>query len=144
MFKDAASARDVQQDATPDDAVLERLDRVGRRAGRRHSFRRNAVVHQAFVGDVAEGVDVTVSVVVIIGAHEVLRELQRARRGVDTGVHRHAVNRRLGIVGGGLGVEPQAQRDADAFADTRGGCGHELRPQMIHRAALVSVAPATP
>ena len=69
-------AGDVEQDASGDQAVREDLDRIGLGASGSHSPGRSPVVQGALVDDVAERVDVRVAVVVVIGAHEVLREPQ--------------------------------------------------------------------
>jgi hypothetical protein len=73
---------DIEQDASGNQAVREDLDRIGSGAFRRHGRGRNSVVQRAVVDDVAECVDVRVAVVVVIGAHEVLREQQLPRLGV--------------------------------------------------------------
>jgi hypothetical protein len=53
-----AQAGDVEQDSATDEAVLEHLDRVGRRPASRHRVGRGAVVERPLVGEVAERVDV--------------------------------------------------------------------------------------
>jgi hypothetical protein len=95
----AAHARDVEEDAAADESVGEDVDRVDRRSPLGHRPLRPGVVEDAVVGDVAERVDVGVAVVVVVDAHEVLREAHRPRADVAVGQHRHRVHGRLRAVG---------------------------------------------
>jgi hypothetical protein len=97
---------DVEQDTPGNQTGREEVDGVGGRALGRHGRGRGSVVERAVVDDVAEGVDVRVAVVVVVGAHEVLRELQPFDAAVTGG--RHVVHRGLGVVLGGLRVHRQA------------------------------------
>ena len=54
----SAETGDVEQDASPDQAVCEHLDRIDRRASGSHGVVRRAVVQESLVGDMAERVDV--------------------------------------------------------------------------------------
>ena len=70
----ASPARHVEQHAAADETVLEDVDRAGVRAlrgDRRVGF---SVVEEAVEGDVAEGIDVAVSLVVVVDADVVLGE----------------------------------------------------------------------
>src|SRR5262245_40092899 len=63
----SAETRDVEQDASPDQAVREDLDRTARCASGRHGTGRTPVVEQPLVRDVAERVDMRVAVMVVVG-----------------------------------------------------------------------------
>ena len=73
----------VEQHAAADQAVLDDLDRVDRRALRGDGGARLAVVEGAVEGDVAERVDMAVAVVVIVDADVVLGEAERSGPDVD-------------------------------------------------------------
>jgi hypothetical protein len=68
----SARSRDVEQDPAPDQPVLQRLDRLDGRAGGRDRVGGPAVVEPSVVGDMAEGVEVAVRVVVVVDADVVL------------------------------------------------------------------------
>ena len=120
-----ASARHVEQDAAPDKSVLHNLDRLDRCTGGRHRVRRPSVVQGAVVGDVAEGVEVAVRVVVIVDPDVVLSEGEAA--GLVLGAeHRHAVVGGLGVIGLALGVKDAAEADRLPAARQAGGGGDPL------------------
>ena len=79
-----------------------------------------AVEERAVELHVAEGVDVRVPVVVIVGAHVVLGESDRSRPDVHVGQHRHVMVGRLRGRDAGLGAERLAERDGDAGLDEPG------------------------
>ena len=56
----AAGSRDVEQDAAPDQPVLQELDCLDRRAGGRDRIGRPPVVKRSVIGNVTEGVEVAV------------------------------------------------------------------------------------
>ena len=94
------------------------------------------VVEAALVGDVREGVDVAVALVVVVDADVVLGEAHAAGPDVLVGQHRHVVIRRLGVVDPVLGVERQAERHRDARADEPRRRDHALRREVVERSAL--------
>ena len=66
--------RDIEQDASGDQAVHMALDRIGLGASDGHGPGRSRAAKRVLVDDMAERVDVRVAVVVVVGANEVLRE----------------------------------------------------------------------
>jgi hypothetical protein len=71
---DPARAGCVEQDPATDQAVLEEVDRSHVSCRRRHRGLGGAVEERALERHVAEGVDVRVSLVVVVEADVVLRE----------------------------------------------------------------------
>ena len=139
-----AHARHVEQHAAPDQAVLEDVDRTGLGALRGDRLVRLAVVETTVVGDVAEGVDVAVAVVVVVDADVVLGEAHGPRPDVDVGQHRHVVVGGLGHVDARLGLERLAERDRGSAANEPGGGGDPGGREMVQRASLAVVVPAAP
>ena len=102
---DTPQPRHVEQHAAPDDAVLDDLDRVDRRALTGDGAARLAVVEGAIEGDMAQRVDVAVAVVVVIGADVVLGEAERPGTDVDVVEHGHVMVRRHRVVDRGLRIQ---------------------------------------
>ena len=74
-----AEPGNVEQHSASDQAVLEHIDGIGRGPLGSHAGTRLAVVEHAADGNVAEGVDVAVRGVVVIGADVILGKAERFR-----------------------------------------------------------------
>jgi hypothetical protein len=93
---------------------------------------------------VAQRVDVAVRIAVVVEAHVVLGEAHRSRVGVAAGKHRHVVGGGVRVVRGGQGVQREAQADGAARSHQPGGRDDVGWGQMVQRAPLIGLAPASP
>ena len=114
-------------DPTTHEAGAQQVDRSDRRTPGRHRRRRRPAVEDAVVGDVAEGVDVAVPLVVVVDADVVLGEA-RAPDPMSTSATASSRVRRLGVVDARVRVERSAQRDRHAPLDEPRRCTRSGRP----------------
>ena len=139
-----ARSRHVEQNAAAYESVLEDVDRtrLGAELGNRPI--RLAVEEEPIEGDVAEGVDVTMALVVVVDPDVVLGETQGPGSNVDVGQHRHVVVGGLRNVDPGLGLQRLTERDRDSAPNEPGSRGYPSGGEMVQRPSLPVVVPAAP
>jgi hypothetical protein len=141
---DAPGPGYVEKHPTTDQAVAQQVDGVGGRAPGRDLGDGDAPVELALVPNVAERVDVAVTLVVVVDADVVLREAQAAGSDVDVGEQRHLVIRRLGVVDAPMRVERPAERDGQPPVDQPRGGHDPVGGEVVQRPHLRPLVPPTP
>ena len=137
-------ARNVEQDAAPYEPILERLDRVDSGAPLGDRILRPVVVEQTSVANVAERVDVGVTVVVVVEADVILDEVDRFGNRGSVTEPSHVMIRGGRAVGRAMRVQRQAQCHAAAVSHEPRRCRDPIRRQQVKRPALVIGSPASP
>ena len=123
---------------------MDDVDRVELGTALRDGTLRLAAVQEAAVRNVAERVDVAVSLVVVVEPDVVLGEALCPRSGVRVRQHRHVVIGRVRIVDAPPSGQRSAERDRDPARDELRGVCDPIGGQIVKSATLASTGPAPP